>query len=294
MSQLQARTSNRGRVFVFTGAGLSAESGIPTYRVGTDALWEGHRIEEVVDYRTWKNNPQLVHRFYDARRAAFAQAQPNSAHYALARWQARWGAQLLTQNVDDLLERAGAADVVHLHGEIKLMRCTECGCGWEMEGVTWDPITDRCPFPPCGSSHGVKPDMVFFHEQAPRYADMNRVIDHLRPEDTVIVLGTSCVVIPFHKLLRRSKAELRIFNSLNPKKELGEDVKTFNHVLEMPATEAVTHLEALLIERHGPGQVATVVSPPSHWCDFVLRGRVWTARTFHRVKALLSLPSVEK
>ena len=251
----QQQPNSQGRVVVFTGAGLSAESGIPTFRVGTDALWEGHRIEEVCDFNTWKNNRELVHRFYDARRVTAAAASPNAAHYALARWQIRWGAELLTQNVDDLLERAGASEVVHLHGSLRRMRCTACGHTWELEGLTWDPTTGRCPVQRCASLRGVKPDVVFFHEGAPEYANMYRTIRQLRPEDTVIVMGTSCAVIPFQTMLRGSFAGARVINSLRPIEELGEGVLTFNHVLGMPATEAVARIEDLLRERHGVGRV---------------------------------------
>ena len=117
------------RVFVLTGAGISAESGLPTFRA-SDGLWAGHRVEDVCTPEAWQRNPALVWEFYSARRAAGAKAKPNPAHIALAELEARLGDRffLCTQNVDDLHERAGSVRLVHMHGELAKARCErECG-----------------------------------------------------------------------------------------------------------------------------------------------------------------------
>src|SRR4249919_2449615 len=116
------------RVVVLTGAGISAESGLPTFR-DADGLWEGHRPEEVATPEAYQDDPALVHRFYDARRAALATVSPNAAHHALARLEEALADDLLvvTQNIDDLHERGGSRHVVHMHGELRSALCTSCG-----------------------------------------------------------------------------------------------------------------------------------------------------------------------
>ncbi len=115
-------------IVILTGAGISAESGVPTFR-GPDGLWEGHRVEDVATPQAFRRDPVLVQRFYDARRAALGRVVPNDAHLALARLDAHWRGDLLlvTQNVDDLHERGGSRRLLHMHGELKRALCTGCG-----------------------------------------------------------------------------------------------------------------------------------------------------------------------
>ena len=116
-----------GNIVILTGAGISAESGLATFR-GPDGLWEGHRVEDVATPEAFARDPVLVHRFYDARRANLASVEPNAAHRALARLDAEWPGELLivTQNVDDLHERAGAKRLLHMHGELMSAWCRAC------------------------------------------------------------------------------------------------------------------------------------------------------------------------
>ena len=128
------------RGFVLTGAGISAESGLPTFRA-SDGLWAGHRVEDVCTPEAWERHPALVWEFYSQRRAQGADAEPNPAHFALAELEKRLGERffLCTQNVDDLHERAGSARLVHMHGELAKSRCgDECG---------EPPVTDRTVYP---------------------------------------------------------------------------------------------------------------------------------------------------
>src|SRR3569623_1261208 len=133
-------------IVVLTGAGSSAESGIPTFR-GPGGLWEGHRVEDVCTPEALAHGPVLVHRFYDARRANLATVAPNAAHLALARLDAEWPGELLivTQNVDDLHERAGAKRLLHMHGELKSAWCRACDARmpWE-QAMGGDPACPRC------------------------------------------------------------------------------------------------------------------------------------------------------
>ena len=148
------------RIVVLTGAGISAESGVPTFR-DADGLWEGHRVEDVATPAAYDRQPDVVHRFYDARRAALATVEPNPAHHALARLEAAFGDDLLvvTQNIDDLHERAGSTRVLHMHGELRSALCRSCGIRVEWEGDLGD-------LPPCPSCHEVdlRPDVVWFGE----------------------------------------------------------------------------------------------------------------------------------
>lgn len=241
--------SSHPKLVVFTGAGLSVESGLKAFRIGIDPLWEGYKVEEVCDIYTWKKNREAVHSFYNKRREDAFKAQPNDAHKALANWQKLYGSDrvlLMTQNVDDLLTRAGAEHVFHLHGRLNWMYCTACGNRWHHGPSAFDHENDRCP--KCTSKKGVKPDVVFFGEEAPEYRNMNNAIKHLKPNDTVVIMGTSCQVIKFDELLKGIPCNKAI-NSLNPITELGERVIGFDMVLGMTATEAISRLDPWIKEK---------------------------------------------
>src|SRR5580698_1042492 len=111
-------------IVILTGAGISAESGLKTFR-DSDGLWEGYNIEDVATPQAWQRNPQLVQDFYNVRRKAVLEASPNAAHYALAQLEEKYKVTIITQNIDDLHERAGSTNVIHLHGEILKARSTE-------------------------------------------------------------------------------------------------------------------------------------------------------------------------
>ena len=176
-------------IVVLTGAGISAESGIATFR-GPGGLWEGHRVEDVCTPEALADDPVLVHRFYDARRAALAGVEPNAAHRALARLDAAWPGELLivTQNVDDLHERAGATRLLHLHGELRSALCAACGAQESWHG-------DLPPASVCGAcgAAALRPDIVFFGEIP--YA-MDRVERALSQADLFVSIGTSGAVYP--------------------------------------------------------------------------------------------------
>jgi NAD-dependent deacetylase len=188
------------RMYVFSGAGLSAESGISTFRTD-DGIWTYESIDEVCNYLTWRRNRAAVFRFYNRRLAEYANARPNRAHELLAQWQQKWGTQrvhLITQNIDDLLERAGARDVTHLHGDMVTLLCTDCDYRFARSGASLDPQT-RCPM--CGNADGVKPGVVFFNEAAPEYEALWRIQQTMTHDDLFIAIGTSFEVIPPERLL---------------------------------------------------------------------------------------------
>ena len=198
------------KFLIFSGAGLSADSGLSTFRGKSgDELWSNHSIHKVCDLLTWKSNIAGVHEFYNQRRADVAVAQPNAAHKMISDWQKRYDAKVITQNVDDLLERAGAADVLHVHGRLSDMKCVACGKEWEIGLVDWNPEEDRCI---CGSRKGVKPGVIFFNEQAPRYVDMFRAFKGLAGGDLLVVVGTSGQVIDIGSLARKTTARTVLIN----------------------------------------------------------------------------------
>jgi NAD-dependent deacetylase len=174
---------------ILTGAGISAESGLATFR-GPGGLWEGHRIEDVCTPEALARDPALVHRFYDLRRAALAEVQPNPAHHALARLDAEWPDELLivTQNVDDLHERAGAQRLLHMHGELRSALCALCGVRQPSPDLL--PPETRCGA--CGAP-AMRPDIVFFGEMPYR---MERIEAALERADLFVSIGTSGAVYP--------------------------------------------------------------------------------------------------
>jgi len=176
-------------ILILTGAGISAESGVATFR-GPGGLWEGHRVEDVCTPQALARDPELVHDFYDARRARLADVTPNPAHDGLARLDAAWPGELLivTQNVDDLHERAGAKRLLHMHGELHSALCAACG-----ERQPWhDSLPPRAFCSTCGAA-ALRPDIVFFGE-IPYH--MDRIERALGRADLFVSIGTSGAVYP--------------------------------------------------------------------------------------------------
>lgn len=175
---------------ILTGAGISAESGLATFR-GPDGLWEGHRVEDVATPEAFRRDPGLVHAFYDARRAKLGTVEPNAAHKALARLDSEWTDDLLlvTQNVDDLHERAGSKRLVHMHGELTSGWCLACNDRFRWSGS----MGDQASCPTCGARGRVRPDIVWFGEMP---YEMERIEEALRSCDLFVSIGTSGAVYP--------------------------------------------------------------------------------------------------
>lgn len=186
-------------IVILTGAGISAESGIDTFR-SAGGLWEQHRVEDVATPEGFARDPALVLGFYDMRREALGKVLPNAAHEALARLDAEWkqgDLLIVTQNVDDLHERAGARPVLHMHGELKSALCTSC----EMRSL-WDaPMSNRPPCPVCQASM-LRPDVVWFGEMP---YQMDRIYRALRQADLFVSIGTSGAVYPAAGFVRDAR-----------------------------------------------------------------------------------------
>ena len=175
------------KLVVLSGAGISAESGIPTFR-GSDGLWEGHRVEDVASPEGWQRNRALVLDFYNQRRKAVYDVKPNRGHEIIAELQSSYEVTVVTQNIDDLHERAGSKDVVHLHGEIKKVRSTSDASlvydlrGWELkEGDL------------CEKGSQLRPHIVWFGEEVPM---MDVALSITMKADIFLVIGTSLAVYP--------------------------------------------------------------------------------------------------
>ena len=186
-----------GHIVILTGAGVSAESGLPTFR-GPDGLWEGHRVEDVATPEAFDRDPHLVHRFYNLRRRALDSVGPNAAHLAIARLQRERRVTLVTQNVDDHHERAGSTGVIHMHGELRKALCTRCGA--RMEWI--DDMEVDTPCPACGKTGGMRPDIVWFGEMPYR---MEEIESALMDADLFAAIGTSGNVYPAAGFVRTAR-----------------------------------------------------------------------------------------
>lgn len=231
------------KIIVFSGAGISAESGIPTFR-DKNGLWENHKVEEVADYNTWKDNFDLVHKFYNQRRHDLSKVKPNFAHKMVSKWIKEYKeVVVITQNVDDLFERAGCTNVIHLHGFLTDMKCEACNHVWQVGYKQWDIQTDKCPS--CSDNNLIKPNVVMFYEDAPMYHVLEMVLESLEEDDIFIVIGTMGNVVPIGSFLRY-KPGIKILNNLEPTVALPNDI--FDHKFFMPATEAVIEIDKLLMK----------------------------------------------
>lgn len=186
-------------IVILTGAGISAESGIDTFR-SAGGLWEQHRVEDVATPEGFARNPNLVLNFYDMRRAALANVAPNPAHDALARLERAFAGDLLlvTQNVDDLHERGGSARVLHMHGELKSALCTSC----ETRSPWLGTMIERPPCPVCRAPT-LRPDVVWFGEMP---YQMGRIYQALERCDLFVSIGTSGAVYPAAGFVQEARA----------------------------------------------------------------------------------------
>lgn len=234
------------KIIIFSGAGLSAESGISTFR-DSNGLWENHKIEEICNEATWKQNFEKVHFFYNQRRTQLADVEPNEAHKTIKRLFDKFGDDLIiaTQNVDDMLERTGIPrdNILHLHGFLTEMQCQACGNVWDISYSEFNTETDRCP--KCSSLKGVKPNIVFFGGNAPKYMNMYNNLNFLYADNSrLIVIGTNGNVVQIDELTKHIHPKKKILNNLE-KSEFIDD-RNFGQVFYEPATTALLKIEEIL------------------------------------------------
>ncbi|TVS05232.1 MAG: NAD-dependent deacylase [Rhodobacteraceae bacterium] len=228
------------RVVILSGAGLSAESGLGTFR-DAGGIWQKFDLEEVATPEGFARNPALVHEFYNARRANCAGAAPNAAHRALAEMQqaAPDRVTLVTQNIDDLLERAGAREVIHMHGEVMRALCASCGHRWDAPMV----MQPHDPCPACGAG-ATRPDIVWFGEIPHHMEDIGAALSQA---DLFVAVGTSGAVYPAAGFV----SEARAFGArtLELNLEPSETSRLFDTSRLGPASEIVPAWVADLLQR---------------------------------------------
>lgn len=222
------------KLVVLTGAGISAESGLKTFR-DSDGLWEGYNIEDVATPRAWRKDPQLVLDFYNFRRKNVLDAQPNAAHYGLAALQNDFDVTIITQNIDDLHERAGSTNILHLHGEILKMRSER------NEDLIYDIKDDIKLGDRAEDGFQLRPHIVWFEEPVPK---IEEAIPIVNSADIFAVVGTSLVVYPAAGLVNYTRQGIPVY--LIDKKVPPLRSKENLTILEMPATEGVAKMTALI------------------------------------------------
>jgi NAD-dependent deacetylase len=207
--------------FFFTGAGLSADSGVPTFFGANGAYGRFSNPEDVVSADTLKKNPTLLNRFVDDMRVGLGNARPNEAHKAVARLAADYGNSFvhITQNIDDLVERAGFAGSIHVHGFLTRMRQSNDPSKTEDIGYTryWDGDPSLAPargfqFRDPRTNSRYRPDVVLFNEEAPLYVNLAETLEDLRSDDIAVVVGTRGVVVPIGFMLARKRCRKVLLN----------------------------------------------------------------------------------
>ena len=190
------------RMVILTGAGMSAESGISTFR-DSNGLWQNHRIEEVASPEAWERHPEMVLEFYNQRRKQLFEVEPNAGHRALVRLEEKFDVQIVTQNVDDLHERAGSSKVLHLHGELKKARSTiDPTLVYELDH--WElKMGDHCE-----KGSQLRPHVVWFGEPVPMF---EKAVELAKTADVFLVVGTSMVVYPAAGLIHYVKRDVPKF-----------------------------------------------------------------------------------
>ncbi|MEZ4911999.1 MAG: Sir2 family NAD-dependent protein deacetylase [Saprospiraceae bacterium] len=227
------------KIVVLTGAGMSAESGISTFR-DTNGLWENHRVEDVASPEGWLRNPELVLNFYNIRRRQLKEVEPNTAHLSLVRLEKKFDLQIITQNVDNLHERAGSSKVLHLHGELTKVRST----GDPRLIYEWDHdlnLGDKCQ-----KGFQLRPHIVWFSEEVP---NISIAAKYCNDADILIIIGTSMQVYPAASLLAYSRLDSKIY-FVDPSPNLSFGVHNFPNleVIRATAGEGVPMLVETLLK----------------------------------------------
>ena len=224
------------KIVVLTGAGISAESGISTFR-DSNGLWKKYRFEELASPEGWARNPELVLEFYNMRRKQLFEVKPNAAHYALVELESKYDVQIITQNVDDLHERAGSKNVLHLHGELKKVRSTvDSGLVYELDH--WElKFGDKCE-----KGSQLRPHIVWFGEAVPMIGPAAEIAS---TADILIVIGTSMVVYPAAGLIGYAKSDIQKYY-IDPKASYVGGISNLE-VIEKRAGEGVPELVKQLL-----------------------------------------------
>lgn len=222
------------KIVVLSGAGISAESGLKTFR-DENGLWEGHDVMEVASPMAWENNRELVLDFYNQRRRQLLQVEPNAAHYALVELEKKYEVQIITQNVDDLHERAGSSNVLHLHGELLKARSTFD------ENLVMDWRKDIRNGDFCEHNKQLRPHIVWFGEAVPMF---EKAVDHCTTADILIVVGTSMQVYPAAGLVDFIPKKCPVY-FVDPKPNISKNASL--QIISKKAVEGIPKVVAQLL-----------------------------------------------
>lgn len=226
------------KIVVLTGAGISKESGIPTFR-GSDGLWEGHKVTDVASPRGWSKNREMVLEFYNERREGILKAEPNPGHTALVRLEEKYDVMIITQNIDNLHEKAGSKRILHLHGEIMKARSTkDPGLIYELEPGQHIKLGDKCE-----KGSQLRPHIVWFEEDVPEFP---KAVVLSSMADILLIIGTSMVVYPANTLVEYAPthADIYLVDPNKPDYYIGREI---NYILE-PGSSGVPKLVDQLLE----------------------------------------------
>jgi len=231
------------KLVVLTGAGISAESGLKTFR-DSDGLWEGYNVYDVATPEAWKKNPSMVQEFYNLRRKGVLEASPNDGHYGIAELEKYFDVTVITQNIDNLHERAGSTKVLHLHGEITKARSTKNpNLIYDIDGDTL--LMGQT----CELGYQLRPYIVWFGEQVPEIENAANIVQAC---DIIVVVGTSLVVYPAAGLLNVTKPGTKKY-LIDPVKPQGINTAEI-HFIEEKASTGVQKLITLLTQINKPNQ----------------------------------------
>ena len=225
------------KLVVLTGAGISAESGIKTFR-DADGLWEGHNVQDVATPEGWHNNQALVLDFYNQRRRQLKEVQPNHGHEVLAQLETDFDVHIITQNVDNLHEKAGSSKVLHLHGELLKVRSTKN----ENYILDWENDLNKGDVDPNGNQ--LRPHIVWFGEDVPA---LEEALFLMQQADFIAIIGTSMQVYPAAGLIHYGKPNVPIYY-IDPKPATIYDLENPLEVIAMNATEGVPLLREKLLK----------------------------------------------
>ena len=226
------------KIIVLTGAGISAESGIKTFR-DAGGLWEGYKVEDVATPEAWHRQPEVVLQFYNERRKQLLDVRPNAAHFALADLEKNHDVTIITQNVDDLHERAGSKKIIHLHGELLKARSTK------YEDLIYDCITDIHLGDLCAKGYQLRPHIVWFGEMVPM---LETAIETIRDANIVIVIGSSMQVYPAASLVAYAPLDAMIYY-IDPNPQVNYELERRRNlkIVARRATIGVEEVIALLV-----------------------------------------------
>ena len=229
--------SAKKHVVVLTGAGISAESGVQTFR-DADGLWEGHNVEDVATPQAWQRNPTLVNDFYNARRKQLTTVYPNAAHLGLVELEEHFKVSIITQNVDNLHERAGSKNILHLHGELTKVRSTK---NYDYQ-IDWEgdlTLEDKDPY-----GNVLRPHIVWFGEAVPLFEVACQIVS---TADVLVIIGTSLQVYPAASLMYYAHADVPTYY-IDPKPGIIEQKPLNFTLIQKKATEGVRELIAKLVK----------------------------------------------